>query len=426
MIALLLACSGPPTPTGRPPEGPTHTSSPDTPSDQVVPTSGAPLCAPGVAARIRAADYPTLSAATAASQPGDTISICPGRWHDVMEFTHDGPITIESLSGNPGDTMIDGEGTLRHIDMVGTAPKVLIRGITFTRAMHYRWAASLRVWGSNAGEAGIENCIFTAQHQSTSLVLLLALDHITIRNTIFQDNLAALGPHGPNAWLSHLEAQDSILIEDTHYIDNSSQPLFAAFAGNETAPASLTLRGVLVRGTRLVGGGSTVTLMSTGEGPYPRTVLIEDSTFMDNASDVAGQYILEGNDAALRIHVDTSPNLIDIRRTLFLANQGAGGSALHLGPWYARGATHDLILTDVSFHRGARLPYLSAEVATPAVFAHSEIPLHVTFERVDFGTGPTSNPFPQIDGCDDAITGVLDGRVLDLVDHPDRRCPWLP
>ena len=87
---------------------------------------------PSVHNRTQVTDHFTIQAAIEASVNGDMIEADPGTYNEAINFTGKA-ITLRSASGDPNDTIIDGNGALHVIQCVGgEGSRTVLSGFTIT------------------------------------------------------------------------------------------------------------------------------------------------------------------------------------------------------------------------------------------------------------------------------------------------------
>jgi len=78
--------------------------------------------------------FATIATALGAAEPGDVVDVADGTWHEHGLVLRDG-VALRSRSGDPGRTIIDGEGQGQVLLCSNPSTEVTITGLTFTRGM---------------------------------------------------------------------------------------------------------------------------------------------------------------------------------------------------------------------------------------------------------------------------------------------------
>jgi hypothetical protein len=90
----------------------------------------ATTCAPGTAAEIAGSVFSTVSAAVAASAPGDVVVVCPGPWFGGVTVAHPGPLWIVSTSLAAPGTTLSASGGARPITVTAPGAQLVVQGLT--------------------------------------------------------------------------------------------------------------------------------------------------------------------------------------------------------------------------------------------------------------------------------------------------------
>ena len=194
--------------------------------------------------------FRTISAAVSRVEPGDTVLVRAGKYHETIDLSVSGtasaPITL--AAERPGSVTVDGTG-LRYV-LGGAAEHVRVRGITFDHCANPLFTAAVQV-GSDWRLTDV-----TVQHADGAGVLVYGRG-ATLERVTAQDN-GQQGIGGENCsgvlvkdcvtrrnntgvadpvWKN---SEHALRIDDRWYID----PLWEAGAGKWSNSTGVTLDGV--------------------------------------------------------------------------------------------------------------------------------------------------------------------------------------
>ncbi len=282
---------------------------------------------PALAAEIIVPVDLPLGAAVSLAADGETITFMPGVYDGSQGFTiTNKTLTIRSFSGNPADTIIDGFGVGRILDITGAGSDgTVLRGLGFRNGDVDLASATLTGGGAvriDGADVTIENCVFenNAVFNSASDVRGGAVfgsnGNVALLGSVFRDNAAtSTGGDGGAVYLegagsSHLlhgcvfEANGALNSAGALRIDQSTAQITACHfeANAATGDPDVTGGGVFAR--------------------FGATMTFDGCTFRDNFSSTRGGAI-STLDAATSVTV---------RNSVFQRNDATtNGGAIHSG-----------------------------------------------------------------------------------------------
>jgi hypothetical protein len=241
----------------------------------------------GIAAAIDDLEFDSLPDAIAAAQAGDVVSICPGIHTEQIYMDQPIDITLTSFSGNPADTILDGEDSHRLI-YLGQDSVVTVSHLTIRNGL---------AGDPNTGLGGGGIMSYAAS--------------LTIKNCHIEDNRAE-DPNDPEGnghggglyvyGLSDLGVEIvTVRIEDCWFEGNHAAHDGGGidFSGHEEA--SLSVSGSIFLGNSCGSGGGAIKASISSSHTY--SVEITETTFDSNTATYdGGGLALSSNWQSVTLH----------------------------------------------------------------------------------------------------------------------------
>jgi hypothetical protein len=394
LAASLTAC------TATPP----HSPSPAT-------AALTPACTAGTMAWIGGTAYADLQSALDATQPDDTINVCPGRWTFASTLEHSAghSFSLVGATTNPLDTVL----VASHTDSMMAISRQ--RGVVSISNLSIESSAGVGIGGESFEQLGSSVVVDNVVTNST-FVLLLFFD-CNIENTIIEGSSVSMNciNHTTNGCLFDqsniylntgypITGDVSINIHNTSFY-NYEDP--GAGSVLTIHPSRRVHHRISIRDSQFFnnhsmaqwpdgpGGGPTVAIWgSVYEGAPPVDVVIEDSTFDNNSGHTASHLWL------FNLWGESEFNA-RIARTNFWR-----------GAWPAATGPVDYWLSR------------STDIGSAVRADGGDFGVNMTFEDVDFGLGENENLGMPIANCTTRYRGMFDA---DIRVHRDTsalvRCP---
>lgn len=379
-------------------------------------------CATPAGFEIGANVFASLQDALDAAQAGDTIVVCPGTW-PVLDaiWRGEGPLTLQGSTNVPAAHVLVGAGDRPTLQVLGDAPDLTIRDLSFNDADAWFAGAALHIRANPntaAGRLHLDHVAFAGNVSHTGVAAVwtlglidVELDHVDVRDNIGLANAAVLidgargyvavrgssfssNRSGRTAGLSVFRFDNhpgrlEVLIEQSSFLDNVAE---------------------------LGAVGSALNVAS--ESPGPTNIRLDGNTFAHNDVDpFYGDYpfgaVWLGNAGGIS---QMSATLID---NAFDDNNGMWGA--HLTVTNADlDTTFEVSLSGGSMTRAWHVPvypwdqeiWVGAAVTTSIDPWLPDVgPVHLTLTDVDMGSGPTANQGLPFDRCLTPYEGAVSGVI---------------
>ncbi|MBN1335417.1 MAG: hypothetical protein JXB39_05605 [Deltaproteobacteria bacterium] len=324
-------------------------------------------------------EYADLGTALAAAVDGDTVEICPGTW-SVSGVVLDAAglaLTLRAFSGSALDTVLDGGGSGRILEIWGPADLTL-QDLTFQNG-YASWGSEVGEWGATGG------AVF-----ASSLLL-------TIEDCVFQDNEAR--DYGGAVMLETWDDTEGLVATGTTFAGNATQSDGAAIATGPSM-ASASPRPAEIRECVFTGNqGKAICLYDTG-------LAAADSTFSQNVGLEIGP---EGGEV-LDVYIHDTPAEVACDGCLFLENENAFTSAVSV---YVSGTSATVRFSSSTFEANTS-QYSAGVLEVHAYDATVDVILDgSTFEENACGHCPSVADLYVQDGTMDlSVTGcTFDGNT---------------
>jgi hypothetical protein len=380
------------------------------------PRAGAPAgCDPNVVALAEGVQFYSLQDAWEASGDNATIEVCPGEWHERVQTRLEQVVgrRVVSASEDSSDTILvadESQSSFALFDALFI--QVSFQNLTFLGGNPsidlaiYPWTQIPRTY------LQIENCEFKSYYNSLSAINA-DLESILIENSTFNFHSGGVQigytnelKINNNAFYGNFELVNSF---EYYQLSDSSRALFA---------------------DNFVDGASVDFSFRNAT----HSLIVENNTF---TSHVADPFSVDPNGgAALRVNVYEGAQVdLDVADTTFDSNFGYDASHVLLDrhPGEERTLSHiDATFTRTNFWRGGwgagdipddtRTPGEAHAVGAAIGIGTSARSYDLTFEDVDFGTGPTANYGRTLDVCAERKDGLFSGTHSYPTPRPT--CPW--
>jgi hypothetical protein len=263
-----------------------------------------------------------VSAASAAATGDDTVLICPGSYEVSLDLGH-ASIVLESVSGDPSDTILSGGGTQRIINH--QSGDLTIRGLTLTDGYDDYDGGAIATGGSLI----VENSAFEnnrADYEGGAISAGSSSEFsVDVTNTVLQNNSAGyaggaiqfggwgngtLSLHGCQLIGNDAEYEGGgasvgswgdyiVVVTDTELRDNTGSYSGGAFelGGWGAIDATIT-------GSSLVGNTS-------GRGAGINVGNDTDATLYFEATDMLSN-VSTASSSGSALHISTRPNTVDL------------------------------------------------------------------------------------------------------------------
>lgn len=240
------------------------------------------------AAAVSDQEHDSLQEAVDATPDGGTVYLCPGTWTETLDLKNRS-LTVASWSGNPEDTVLDGEGA-HGVAQVAFEP-VTFRDLGFTGADYLGAIASI------GGVLELDHVIFTGNDRAVRVQASYGVPaQVSVRDSVFTD-----GGHVSERSAIQVEGVDlTLTVEQTVFTDNHSAiEVFGSMAPVAVTVADCTFEDgagynaavsvygeqvdLQVKGStfaRNTGEGAPGALMASVRGGS--AVTVEDSVFLEN------------------------------------------------------------------------------------------------------------------------------------------------
>ncbi|MBN1336428.1 MAG: hypothetical protein JXB39_10750 [Deltaproteobacteria bacterium] len=287
------------------------------------------------AALLDGVEYTDIAAALTAAMDGDTVEICPGTW-TVPELVLDATgmsLTLQAFSGSAADTVLDGAGTNRILQLWGPA-EITLEDLTFQNG--YTTDDHYLGWGVAGG------------------AVLASAVGLTIEDCVFDGNVAHdFGARGGALWIDTWDESDGLVATGCTFRNNAVDYLGGAIAA------------VGYGGYRPVELTSCTFSGNTGPAVYLNDLGLTatDTTFSENVTEWGGKQ----GPAALKAHLyDHDPVAFTFDGCHFLENESPSVGVASL---YFSGVTATVEFTSSVFEGnhaeyGAGALYLYADGAS--------------------------------------------------------------
>ncbi len=300
----------------------------------------------GIAAVVDGMEFQTTVSAVAALQSGSVLSFCPGTHTEQVYIQSDLECTLTSFSGDPEDTILDGQDD-HTVIYIGRRSSVVVSHLTIQNGQGEPWMGGDHAGGgimTRGQQTIVEDCVFLDNdvgHQGSGGGIAYSAiggkdpAEVRLEGCRFEGNTADWNG-GAFFALSHSDL--TVDIADCTFQDSHSRSAGGAMYV-DGFPTHFTITDSTFTGNSTeVNDGGAIQLMSW------LTLDISGSTFSDNVAGYDGGALF----------VDTSPLLgpvatATISDTTFennSATEGGGGAILALS--YA-GDTMDFCLDTVVF-----------------------------------------------------------------------------
>jgi hypothetical protein len=381
------------------------------------PRAGAPAgCDPNVVALVEGAQFYSLQDAWDASGDNATIAVCPGEWHERVQTRFEQVVgrRVVSASGNSSDTILIADETQSSIALFDSPfIQVSFQDLTFLGGTPsidlaiYPWTQIPSTY------LRVNDCVFESYYTDASSAINADLESINIENSNFT---------------FHSGGIDIGFTTDLNIINNEFYGNFKLASPFDYFQLSDSSRAVF--SDNFVDGPS----IDFSFRDATHSLIVENNTFTRHMAD---PFSVDPNGAAaLRVYVSAGAQVdLDIVDTTFDSNFGYDASHVQLDrdPFEDRSLSHiDATFTRTNFWRGGwgagdipddtRTPGEAHVVGAAIGIGTSSRSYDLTFEDVDFGTGPTANYGRTLDVCAEHKEGLFSGTHSYPTPRPT--CPW--
>jgi Right handed beta helix region len=208
------------------------------------------------ALRFTPADAPRLPALLAAAPDGAVVTLAPG--HYPLDATCSLAKSL-TLEGEPGQTVLDGQGKLGILDALGSSVRYVFRGLTFTRGSGI-WGAA--VCSPNDNIVHFDRCTFL-ENQSTQngSAVMLRQGTTTFERCVFERNVSKMSG-AIDVGRGNLTTLDRCV-----FTGNVADVGAGVFLNDTAALIVKSCTFVGNKATRLRGGGALFVFGATSAGP---------------------------------------------------------------------------------------------------------------------------------------------------------------
>jgi len=269
-----------------------------------------------VVAAIAGQEYLSISDALLAVPAGGTVQVCPGIHQGQVWISEGQELTLTSFSGDPEDTLLDGQG-IQTVVYIGSGAEVVVSNLTIQNGLGEPWLSGAHAGGGMmtfGKSTEVSGCVFVDNHVSGSdgqggaIKLRAGRDDFIMGELIVHD--CRFEANGVLMEAGHGGAISCDSVDDAAVVLNISE---ATFLGNEAA-----------------GDGGAI----EADGA-PLTASITNSDFTDNRCDGDGG-------AIFILHWD----VLEVERCTFLGNEADNaGGAISLSLQEASPATVSIVDT---------------------------------------------------------------------------------
>ena len=250
-----------------------------------------------VAALLGQTEHETIQGALDATAGGDTVYICPGTHTEALTIAAASQIALESFSGIPDDTVLDGEG-MRQILNIGNSTSVRISHLSFQGG-----AATFYDLGSGnyASGGAIHSC-----GESLSIE-----DCRFVDNTCWLEGGAVALLNSPSLGCGYDTAQTVVLsVTDSVFEGNLSSDSDGGAIGVElygSSPAEVTIAGTEILDSWTSSQGGALHVDSVGD----LDISVDDSRFESNEAGYEAGAVYTDTEGTLRFVVSGASSFIE-------------------------------------------------------------------------------------------------------------------
>ncbi len=290
-------------------------------------------------------DFPTIEDAITHAAAGDTVTVAPGTYHEVMLPLRD-RLTLRGASGNPDDVVVDGQGAGSMIYHTDPTTNVTISHLSFLN-------------GVAAGGGAIR---------------IQSADNLTISDCVFANNHAVLG----GAIYFHSLKVSQQVIRDCRFHDNESEDTGGAVYA---FASDFHISGCTFTGNSSAGDAGAVN----------GTTTLSDCRFIDNTAQGSGGAVWQGGQVSLCLFEGNTADLggASAQPERSVDNTYTGNSARRGGAVYRSGFVEGCSFTANEASEFGGAVYMSITGVFSSEFERNRAPRGGAIADIEYAAGCT-------------------------------------